>query len=354
MQTIQEMLQKMVELSASDLHVTQGAPPLYRVHGKLRPHVHDILSVDDTLRLAYSVMNEQQRKLFEQNRELDFSFGIANLARFRANAYLQRGCVALAVRLIPFDIKPLDQLGLPKTIGELTSLPNGLVLVTGPTGSGKSTTLAAMIDKINQEGDGHILTIEDPIEFVHKHKRCMVNQREVRSDTHSFADALRVALREDPDYVLIGEMRDPETMAAALSIAETGHLTMATLHTNSASQTINRIVDAFPAGEKSQIRTQLSFVLQAVVSQHLLPKIGGGRVMACEILIATPAIRALIRDDKTHQIQSAIESGTKFGMMTMNASLVELVKTRKVEKQHAILRSTDPEHFERLLAGNFR
>jgi twitching motility protein PilT len=300
------------------------------------------------MRLAYSVMNEGQRKGFEQKKEFDFSFGISNLARFRANVFLQRGCVSMAVRLIPFEIQSVEQLGLPKIVIELAERNSGLVLVTGPTGSGKSTTLAAMVDKINSTEEGHILTVEDPIEFVHKHKKCIINQREVKADTDTFASALRVALRQDPDVVLIGEMRDTETMEAALSIAETGHLTLATLHTNSAAQTINRIVDAFPSGSKSQVRTQLSFVLQGVVSQALIPKIGGGRVMVYEIMIATPAIRAMIRDDKVHQIQSTIEAGSKFGMNTMNARLVDLVKNRVVEKSVALARSPDPEHFERL------
>jgi twitching motility protein PilT len=254
----------------------------------------------------------------------------------------------MAVRLIPFEIQSVEQLGLPKIVIELAERNSGLVLVTGPTGSGKSTTLAAMVDKINSTEEGHILTVEDPIEFVHKHKKCIINQREVKADTDTFASALRVALRQDPDVVLIGEMRDTETMEAALSIAETGHLTLATLHTNSAAQTINRIVDAFPSGSKSQVRTQLSFVLQGVVSQALIPKIGGGRVMVYEIMIATPAIRAMIRDDKVHQIQSTIEAGSKFGMNTMNARLVDLVKNRVVEKSVALARSPDPEHFERL------
>jgi twitching motility protein PilT len=352
--SIQELLTKMVEMGASDLHITSSRPPLFRVHGSLKPMMSDPLSPEDCLRLAYGVMNEIQRKGFEQKKEFDFSFGVANLARFRANVFLQRGCVAMAIRFIPFDIQSLEQLGLPRSFADLVDRPSGLVLVTGPTGSGKSTTLAAMIDKLNSELEGHILTVEDPIEFVHKHKRCIVNQREVRADTDTFASALRVALRQDPDVVLIGEMRDTETMAAALSIAETGHLTLATLHTNSAAQTINRIVDAFPAGEKSQIRTQLSFVLQGVISQALVPKIGGGRIIAYEVMTMTTGIRSMIRDDKIHQIQSAIESGSKFGMNTMNAKLVELVQTRKVERIDALSRSPDVEHFERLLAGNFR
>jgi twitching motility protein PilT len=354
MVSIQELLSKMVEMSASDLHITTSKPPLFRVHGNLRPMMTDPLNPEDCLRLAYGVMNEGQRKSFESKKEFDFSFGVANLARFRANVFLQRGCVAMAIRLIPYEIQTLESLGLPRIFADMIDRPSGLVLVTGPTGSGKSTTLAAMVDKLNSELEGHILTVEDPIEFVHKHKKCIVNQREVKSDTDTFASALRVALRQDPDVVLIGEMRDTETMEAALSIAETGHLTLATLHTNSAAQTINRIVDAFPAGEKSQIRTQLSFVLQGVISQALLPKIGGGRCLAWEVMVMTTGIRAMIRDDKVHQIQSSIEAGQKFGMNTMNAKLVELVQTRKVERTDALSRSPDPEHFERLLAGNFK
>jgi twitching motility protein PilT len=354
MVSIQELLSKMVEMSASDLHVTANKPPLFRVHGNLRPLAADPLSPEDCLRLAYGVMNEGQRKNFENKKEYDFSFGVANLARFRANVFLQRGCVAMAIRLIPYEIQTLESLGLPRIFSDIIDRPSGLVLVTGPTGSGKSTTLAAMVDKLNSELEGHILTVEDPIEFVHKHKKCIVNQREVKADTETFASALRVALRQDPDVVLIGEMRDPETMEAALSIAETGHLTLATLHTNSAAQTINRIVDAFPAGEKAQIRTQLSFVLQGVISQTLLPKIGGGRILAWEVMVMTTGIRAMIRDDKVHQIQSSIEAGQKFGMNTMNAKLVELVQTRKVERIDALARSTDAEHFERLLAANFK
>jgi twitching motility protein PilT len=352
--SIQELLSKMVETGSSDLHITAGKPPLLRLHGDLKPLLLDPLSPEDCLRLAYGIMNEAQRKNFEQKKEFDFSFGIANLARFRANVYLQRGCVSLAIRLIPFEIQSLESLGLPNIVGELTDKPSGLVLVTGPTGSGKSTTLAAMVDKINSQHEGHILTVEDPIEFVHKHKKCIINQREVRSDTDTFASALRVALRQDPDVVLVGEMRDIETMEAALSIAETGHLTLATLHTNSAAQTINRIVDAFPAGEKAQVRTQLSLVLQGVICQALLPKIGGGRALAMEIMVVTPAIRAMIRDDKVHQIQSAIEAGAKYGMNTMNARLAELVQQRKVERSVALYRSNDPDHLERLLSGNFK
>jgi len=294
-------------------------------------------------------MNEMQKKQFEQNKECDFSFGVTNLARFRANAYLQRGCVGLALRIIPLEIRTFKDLGLPPIVADFTKRPSGLVLVTGATGSGKSTTLAAMIDKINKERQEHILTVEDPIEFLHKHQKCMVNQREVGADTNSFAQALKMALRQDPDVVLIGEMRDLETMRAALTIAETGHLTFATLHTNSAVQTINRIVDAFPKGEQQTIRAQLSFVLQGVVCQMLLPRIGGGRVMCYEIMNVTPAIRALIRDDKVHQIESIIEINQKNGMNTMNMRLAELVKEGKVDRMDALSKSSNPEQLEKLM-----
>jgi len=346
---VQELLSEMVKRGSSDLHFTAGSPPLIRLNGKLTPLGLDKLSPEETMRMTYSLMNESQRKSFEQSKECDFSFGIMNLARFRANAYLQRGCVALALRIIPLDIKTFDQLGLPKIMADFTKRPSGLVLVTGATGSGKSTTLAAMIDKINKERHEHILTVEDPIEFLHKHQGCMVNQREVGSDTSSFSQALKMALRQDPDVVLIGEMRDLETIRAALTIAETGHLTFATLHTNSAVQTINRVVDAFPKGEQQTIRTQLSFVLQGVVCQTLLPKVGGGRVMCYEIMNVTPAIRALIRDDKVHQIDSIIEISQKFGMNTMNMRLAELVAERKVDRYEALAKSSNPDQLEKLL-----
>ncbi len=346
---IQELLSEMVKRGASDLHVTAGSPPLIRLSGKLTPIGTDKMKPDETMRMTYSLMNEMQKKSFEQSKECDFSFGIANLARFRANAYLQRGCVALALRIIPLDIKTFKDLGLPAIMAEFTTRPSGLVLVTGSTGSGKSTTLAAMIDKINKERHDHILTVEDPIEFLHKHQGCMVNQREVGSDTSSFAQALKMALRQDPDVVLIGEMRDLETIRAAMTIAETGHLTFATLHTNSAVQTINRIVDAFPKGEQQTIRTQLSFVLQGVICQTLLPKVGGGRVMCYEVMCVTPGIRALIRDDKVHQIESMIEIGQKFGMNTMNMRMVDLVAERKVDRFDALAKSSNPDQLEKLL-----
>ncbi len=342
--TMNEMLKRMLELNASDIHLTTNSSPLLRIDGMLKPLTAEKLTSDDVIRLAYSIMNEAQRKQFEQNKEVDFSFGVQNLSRFRANVYLQRGCTAVAIRQIPYLIKSIDELGLPPVVTKLTERPNGLVLVTGPTGSGKSTTLAAMVDKINTEREGHILTIEDPIEFIHKHKRCIINQREVHQDTNTFTSALRVALRQDPDVVLIGEMRDLETIQAALSIAETGHLTLATLHTNSASQTVNRIIDVFPADQKATVRAQLSMVLEGIVCQALIPKIGGGRVMACEIMTATMAVRSLIRDDKTHQLPGVLEIGQKYGMQTMNSELIRLYQRRLISKRDAIGKSPDPEH----------
>lgn len=349
MASMHELLKKMADLHASDLHLTAGSPPLFRIDGSLVPTEADKVQPEEVLKLAYSIMNEAQRKTFEQKKEVDFSFGVQNLARYRANVFLQRGCCSCAIRSIPFNIQPLEELGLPPIVSKLTERPNGLVLVTGPTGSGKSTTLAAMVDKINSEMQGHILTVEDPIEFVHKHKKCIVNQREVHQDTDTFTSALRVALRQDPDVVLIGEMRDLETIQAALSIAETGHLTLATLHTNSAAQTVNRIIDVFPADQKATVRAQLSMVLEGIVSQALLPKIGGGRVLCCEILVATMAIRSLIRDDKVHQIQGILEIGQKFGMQTMNSDLMRLYKRKLISKKDALTRSPDPDHMAKLL-----
>jgi len=346
---VQDLLTQMVNMGSSDLHFTVGVPPLVRLHGELKPIGEEKLTPQETMRMSYSLMNEMQRKSFEQSKECDFSFGIANLARFRANAYLQRGCVGLALRIIPIKIKTFDELGLPKIMADFTKRPSGLVLVTGATGSGKSTTLAAMIDKINKERHEHIITIEDPIEFLHTHQNCMVNQREVGNDTSSFAQALKMALRQDPDVVLIGEMRDTETMRAALTISETGHLAFATLHTNSTVQTINRIIDAFPKGEQQTIRTQLSFVLQGVICQTLLPKLGGGRIMAYEVMNVLPSIRALIRDDKVHQIESIIEISQKFGMNTMNMRLADLVLSRQIDRLLALNKSSNPENLEKLL-----
>jgi twitching motility protein PilT len=309
----------------------------------------DVLNPTDTLKLAYSVLTETQKKRFETDDELDFSFGIQNLARFRGNVFKQRGCVSVAIRMIPFNVRTFDELGLPPVLSKLSERPRGLILVTGPTGSGKSTTLAAIIDKINKERKGHIITVEDPIEFIHRHQNCIVNQREVGTDTKSFASALKYALREDPDVILVGEMRDLETIAAALTIAETGHLALATLHTNSAAESINRIIDVFPSNQQAQARAQLAFVLEGVLTQTLLPRARGrGRVMASEIMICTPAIRALIRDDKVHQIVSSMQGGKKFGMQTMNDSLYQHYLNREVTLEECLRVSPDPNEFLRM------
>jgi twitching motility protein PilT len=338
MATLPELLHTLVQVSGSDLHLTTNTPPQIRVHGKLQTLDLPVLGPVETKSLAYSVLTDAQKKRFEETLELDFSFGIKGLARFRCNVFNQRGAVAAVYRVIPEKIKAFNELGLPGVIATLADRPRGLVLVTGPTGSGKSTTLAAMIDKINTERREHILTIEDPIEYIHQHKGCLVNQREVHSDTHGFAAALRAALREDPDIVLIGELRDLETIESALRIAETGHLTFATLHTNSAAQTINRIIDVFPAHQQGQIRTQLSLVLEGIVCQSLLPRADGqGRVVSLEIMVPTPAIRNLIRDDKVHQIYSTMQTGQeKLGMQTMNQSLVTLYQKRLISMDTAM------------------
>jgi twitching motility protein PilT len=350
MATLPELLHQLVQMEGSDLHITTATPPQVRVHGKLTRLEGPELGPAETKQLAYSVLTDAQKKRFEEQLELDFSFGLKGLARFRCNVFNQRGSVGAVYRLIPETIRGFQELALPAVIATLADRPRGLVLVTGPTGSGKSTTLAAVIDKINAERHEHILTIEDPIEFVHKHKNCLVNQREVHADTQSFSFALRSALREDPDIVLVGEMRDLETVESALKIAETGHLTFATLHTNSTSQTINRIIDIFPSGQQSQIRTQLSLVLEGVVCQALLPKIGGGRVVALEIMIPTPAIRALIRDDKVHQVYSAMQTGQeKMGMQTMNQSLATLFQRRQITLDTAMTASSNREELQELI-----
>ncbi len=347
---LRTLLDEMIERGASDLHITAGERPKLRIDGQMISAAPDIvLSPRDTLAMAYSILTEVQKKRFETEDELDFSFGIANLSRFRGNVYKQRGCVSMAIRQIPYEIRSFQDLGMPPIVERLAEKPRGLVLVTGPTGSGKSTTLAAMVDKINREQRGHILTVEDPIEFVHRHQNCIVNQREVGSDTQSFSSALKYALRQDPDVVLVGEMRDLETISAALTIAETGHLALATLHTNSAAETINRIIDVFPSSQQSQIRAQLSFVLEGVITQSLLPRArGGGRVAACEIMICTPAVRACIRDDKIHQIYSIMQAGKKFGMQTLNDALYQHYVTNEVSLEDCLQHSSDPNEFLRM------
>ena len=343
------LLQEMVQKGASDLHVTAGVRAKIRVDGELRDSSIDyVLKPKDTLQIAYSILTEHQKKRYETEDELDFSFGVQNLSRFRGNVFRQRGCVAMAIRQIPYEITTIEKLGMPPILATLADRPRGLVLITGPTGAGKSTTLAALLDKINRERRGHIITIEDPIEFIHRHQRCMVNQREVGADTQSFTRALKYALRQDPDVILIGEMRDLETIAAALTIAETGHLVLATLHTNSAAESINRIIDAFPSHQQSQVRAQLSFVLEGVLTQMLLPKAKGrGRVAAAEIMICTPAIRAVIRDEKIHQIYSLMQAGKKHGMQTMNDAFQVLYLQGMITKEEALKRSAYPNEFLR-------
>ena len=348
---LRALLEEMIERDASDLHITAGERAKLRVDGDItNSELEYVLTPKDTLQLAYSVLTENQKKRFEMEDELDFSFGIQNLARFRGNCFKQRGCVSMVIRQIPFNIRSFTDLGLPGVIAKMAEKPRGLVLVTGPTGSGKSTTLAAMIDKINRERKGHIITVEDPIEFIHRHQGCIVNQREVGTDTKSFANALKYALREDPDTILIGEMRDLETIQAALTIAETGHLAFATLHTNSAAEAINRIIDVFPSHQQSQVRAQLAFVLEGIITQTLLPKAKGrGRAMAAEILVVTPAIRALIRDDKIHQIYSLMQSGKKYGMQTLNDALYQLYMSREVTDEECLRVSSDPNEFLRMI-----
>jgi twitching motility protein PilT len=351
MPTLPELLKTLVEIHGSDLHITADSPPQMRLHGHLQPMPLPSFNPSETKQIVYSVLTDAQKKRFEETLELDFSFGIKGLARFRCNVFNQRGAVAAVYRLIPEKIPTFDELGLPAVLAKLAERPRGLVLVTGPTGSGKSTTLAAMLNKINIERHDHILTIEDPIEYLHPHKNCIVNQREVHSDTTSFSNALRAALREDPDIVLIGEMRDLETVESALKIAETGHLTFATLHTNSAAQTINRIIDIFPAGQQAQVRTQLSLVLEGIVCQSLLPRADGtGRVVSVEIMIPTPAIRNLIRDDKLHQIYGAMQTGQeRLGMQTANQSLASLYMKRLITLETALAASSLREELQEMI-----
>jgi twitching motility protein PilT len=349
---LRELLEKMIQLRASDLHITAGLPPQFRIDGVITSSEYEVLDPESCAKLAYSVLNEEQKKRFENEKELDLSFGVAGLSRFRCNVFVQRGVTTMAVRQIPYKIMSFRELGLPKVVAELTTKQKGLILVTGPTGSGKSTTLASLIDKINTEARSHIVTIEDPIEYVHEHKRCIVNQREVKADTHSFGAALKHVLRQDPDIVLIGEMRDYETMAAALTLAETGHLCLATLHTNSTFESINRIVDSFPAPQQPQIRAQLAFVLEAVVTQQLVPRAGGrGRVLCAEIMICTPALKATIRDGKIHQIYGLMQAGQKYGMQTMNQSLYAAVANRLISAEEALSRSSDTAELSQMLGA---
>jgi twitching motility protein PilT len=349
--TLQQLLKTQAEQNASDLHISSGTPPQLRIHGSLCPVKVDPLTPADTEALCYSVLTEEQRRIFEEQREIDLSFSVKGVARFRANIFRQKSAVGGVFRLIPTRIRTFEELNLPAVASNLCELNRGLVLVTGATGSGKSTTLAAMIDKINREFPGHILTLEDPIEFAHEHKRCVVNQREVGSDTGSINRALKSSLRQDPDVVLIGEMRDFETISAALTIAETGHLVFATLHTNSAISTINRIIDVFPAHQHNQVRTQLSTTLQAVLSQQLLPSTTTGRVLALEILIPNSAIRSQIREDKVHMIYQSMQiAADKTGMQTLNQNLVSLVQKRTISVDTAMYASYDPEELKTLLS----
>jgi len=349
---LRDLLQEIIEANASNLHLTAGLPPMIRVDGNVRPTDREPLSPEQVQSLSYSVLNEEQQKRFEAAKELDFSFGVKGMSRFRGNAYLQRGCVGLAIRQIPYEIRSFRDLGLPNVMEKLAKKQQGLILVTGPTGSGKSTTLASIIDKVNSERAAHIVTIEDPVEYIHQHKKCIVNQREVKADTESFGNALKHVLRQDPDVILIGEMRDQETMQAALTIAETGHLTLATLHTNSTFESINRIVDTFPPSQQNQVRAQLAFVLEGVLAQQLVPRMRGkGRVLVTEVMVCTPAIRAVIRDDKVHQIYGLMQAGQKHGMQTMNQALFNAVVGKEIDLEEALRRSSDPQELTQMVGG---
>jgi twitching motility protein PilT len=350
--TLNQLLKEMTDQGASDLHITTNSPPQIRIDGVLHALNHPQLTPTETKKLCYSILTDKQKQRLEENLEIDLSFGIKGLARFRANLFHQRGALAAAFRQIPYEIKGFRELGLPTIVEKLCDKPRGLVLVTGPTGSGKSTTLAAMIDKINRERSEHIISIEDPVEYLHHHKKCIVNQRELIADTHSFANSLKSVLRQDPDVVLIGEVRDHETVDAALRIAETGHLTFATLHTNSAAQTINRTIDIFPAHQQSQVRTQLSFVLEGILCQSLLPRASGhGRVMAMEVLIPSSAIRNLIREDKIHQVYGMMQTGqAKYGMQTFNQALASLYFKRQIDLRMAMARSSAPDELQEIIS----
>jgi twitching motility protein PilT len=347
-----DILLEVIDAGASDLHLTVGAPPMVRERGRLRPLDYPKLTSQDTREIVYSILSNDQRKRLENEWQIDLSYSVPGKARFRVNAYFQRASVGAVMRTIPQDIPAFDTLGLPDMLKDFTRKPRGFVLVTGPTGSGKSTTLASMIDMINETRHEHIMTVEDPIEFLHRHKNCVVNQRELGADAHSFALALKSALRQDPDVILVGEMRDLETMSTAITAAETGHLVFATLHTQDTSQTVDRIVDAFPPAQQHQVRTQLSIALQGIVTQQLLPTVDGqGRVCACEVLIPTPAVRNLIREGKTHQLYSALQTGGSHGMQTMDAALADLVRGGTITRQLAESRSSTPEELKRLLEG---
>ncbi len=347
------VLTKMVKVRASDVHLTPGFPPAVRVRGRIVPmDDYPPLNPQETREIVYSVLNDSQRKRFENEQQLDFAYAIPGVARFRVNCFFQRGAISAAFRLIPTEILGLESLGLPQVLEEFTRKPRGFVLLTGPTGSGKSTTLASMVDMINEEREEHILTIEDPIEFLHSHKKCIVNQREIGADAHDFAVALKAALREDPDVILVGEMRDLETISTALTAAETGHLVFATLHTQSTAQTVDRIIDVFPPHQQQQVRMQLSIALQGIVTQQLLPTAdGSARIVACEVLVPTPAIRNLIREGKTHQIYSALQTSGAIGMQTMDSHLARLVRMGKITRSLAEQRASVPEELKRLLMG---
>ena len=350
MVTLRQLLEEMVARKASDLHITAGVPPEFRVDGAITPSEHEVLTPDTTGQLACSMLSDDQRKRFETTKELDFSFGIKGLSRFRANVFLQRGVISVAIRQIPFEIKPMESLGLPPVVVDFTTRQKGLILVTGPTGSGKSTTLAAMLDLINASRRGHIITIEDPIEYIHNHKKCIVNQREIGADTHSFPAALKYVLRQDPDVILVGEMRDLETIETALTIADTAHLVLATLHTNSSYEAVSRIVDVFPPEQQRHVHSQLAFTLVGVVTQQLIPRSHRpGRVMCAEVLVCTPGIKAVIREGKTHQIYSLMQAGQKYGMQTMNQALFQAVLDNALSSEDALERATDRVELEGLL-----
>ena len=350
---LSDYLVEAVRLGASDLHVTAGLPPMIRVDGKVRPLEHPPMTPNATRELVYDVLSSDQRQRLENEWELDFSYSVPRVARFRVNVYFQKGSLGAAFRTVPAETRNLSELGLPKAVEDMTERPRGLVLVTGPTGSGKSTTLAAMIDRINETRSEHIMSVEDPIEFLHAHKKCIVNQREVNQDTKSFAQALKHVLRQDPDVILVGEMRDLETISLAVTAAETGHLVFGTLHTQDAPQTVDRIIDVFPPHQQHQIRAQLANALQGIITQTLIPRRHGeGRAVACEVLVPTPGVRNLIREGKNHQIYSAMQTGGKFGMQTMDAALVDLVRRNVISREEAEKRASNPEELGRLAGGS--